>query len=163
MDLNNYFKDIAETHTDILHTEEKPSFFREYSSARVLLDNTFHANLRYAGDNVLVAQFNDDGQIPPPQDDFNRDRRSGSLFILSRIKDKDKEAARLKAIEIRNDILAKFYQDARTKLIPKQFVINDIGTTTIGQMADNFFGIMLTFSFSDKYLYAYNSEKWISA
>ena len=161
MDINNYFKNIAISHIDILHTEENKSFFREYSSATIILDSTFHNNLRYAGNNVLISQFNDDSQLPTPASDFNRNSESGSLYVLSRIIDKDTEAARLKAKELRDDILAKIKQDVRNNNgFEPHFVFDNISSHTIGRIADNFFAIIINFSFSNKFANTYNSEKW---
>jgi len=163
MDLNNYFRTLAEEHILIAHTEEKPTFFREYASARILLDTDFHNNLRKAGDNVLVSQFNDDGNLPLPMNDRFRENPIGSVYIFTRIKTEGIEAARLVAKSIRDDIFARIDHDIRENNIQRDFVINQISPVTIGRVADNFFGIVINISYSQRYKPGYDANKWVSA
>ncbi len=160
MNLNNYFKNIAVSHTEILHSEENKAFFREYASARIILDTDFHKNLRNCGNNILISQFNDDSQLPVPSNDFGRESPSGTLYILSRIFDNDMDAAKGKAKELRNDIYAKMKYDLQERVLPKSFLISNMSSQTIGRIADNFFGIAIHISFSDKYVAPYTQNKW---
>jgi len=53
-DIISYFKNIATSHKKILHTEQKPAFFREFSSRKVILDNSdLLMNMRNSSDVVL--------------------------------------------------------------------------------------------------------------
>jgi len=160
MDLNEYFQQLATEHTDIQHTAEKPAFFREYASSRILLDTDFHNNLRNSGDNVLISQFNDDGILPAPMDDFMMEQPTGTLYILCRIKETGKEAARLKAKEIRNDIYARIRREKRQGALLKDFNITSISPVTIGLVASNFYGVAINISYTQRFEASYDAEKW---
>jgi len=160
MDLNDYFKTLAEEHVDILHTDEHKGYFRSYSSSFVLLDNEFNKNLRVLENNVLISQFNQDAQLPTPMDDFARQNPNGTLYILSRIKDVNYENARLKAIELREDIIARLKYEMRNGALAKQFQITAINSQTIGRVADNFYGIALFIAYEEKYESNYDVDKW---
>lgn len=164
MDLNSYFKTIAEEHVDILHNEDDTvkAYFRSYSSATILLDNEFHKNLRYSKDNILISQFNNDGGLPLPSNDFPWSEPNGTLFILSRIIDTNIEAAISKAIEIRNDILARYKQDLKDGQIDLNFMISSVQSQSIGRIADNYYGIALFISYSETYKNTYDITKWQS-
>jgi len=160
MDLNNYFKTLAEEHVLIQHSEETPAFFREYASARILLDTDFHKNLRNCSDNILISQFNDDGTLPSPNIDFKRQQLTGTLYIASRIQESDIEAARLVARSIRDDIYARFERDIREETIMKGYVVRAISPFTIGRFADNFYCMALNISYEEKYAPTYNQNVW---
>jgi hypothetical protein len=164
MELNDYFKTLAEEHVDILHSDadDNKGYFRSYASATILLDNEFHKNLRWVKQNCLISQFNDDGQIPVPSDDFPRQQPNGTLYILSRIIDGNAESARLKAIEIRNDIYARLSFDSRNGLIEKNFQVSAIQSTSIGRVADNFYGLAVFINYNNKFSVPYNVAKWQS-
>lgn len=162
MDLNSYFKTLAQEHQDILHVdgEDTKAYFRSYSFSTIMLDNEFHKNLRYAKNNILISQFNDDSALPVPQNDYKRQNPSGSLFILSRIIDTDIDSAQKKAIEIRDDIYSRINRDMREGTILRGFQIENINSQTIGRIADNFFGVLMLFTLSESYNATYDQEKW---
>lgn len=160
MDLNIYFKQLAIEHQSVLHTEEKKAFFREYASARILLDTDFHKNLRACGNNVIISQFNDDGPLPVPANDFSREEMIGTLYIFSRIIDANMEAARLVTKSLRNDIYSRIKHDMSEQVIERNFVINQMASTTIGRVADNFYGIAINISYSQKFTAPYDAAKW---
>jgi len=163
MDLNAYFKTLAEQHVDILHNddEENKGYFRSFSSSVVLLDNNFHANLRFAKANVLISQFNQDGQIPIPADDFPRPNPDGTLYILSKIIDGYVEAARVKAIEIRDDIVARIKVEMRNNTLAKNFMVESMQSQSIGRIANDYYSIAMFISYTERDTTVYNSEKWI--
>jgi len=162
MDLNSYFEQLAIEHNEIQHTSEKPAFFREYASARILLDTNFHKNLRNCGNNILISQFNDDGNLPVPTNDFNRENPIGTLYIFSRILASEIEDARLTAKGIRDDIYARLKRDMRSQddIFERGFQIEQISPVTIGRVADNFYGMSLNISYSQKYTAVYDESKW---
>lgn len=162
MDLNNYFKTIATEHIDILHDDlaDNKGYFRSYSSATILLDNEFHKKLRWVKDNAIISQFNDDAQLPTPDNDFPWQTPSGTLYVLSRIIDSDVETARLKAVEIRNDIISRIKYDAGNNTIYKSLQLSSIQSQSVGRIADNFYCVALFISFNEVYKNPYNANKW---
>lgn len=162
MDLNDYFKTLAEEHIDIMHSDadESKGYFRSYSSSTIFLDNEFHKNLRWAKDSLIISQFNDDGQLPIPSNDFPWQGPTGTVYILSRIIDTNTEAAMLKAIELRNDIVSRINYDARNGNIAKTFQLTGIQSQSVGRIADNFYGIAVLISYSETYKNPYNADKW---
>lgn len=160
MDLNAYFLEIATSHTDLAHCQTTKAYFREFTSARILFDSDFHKNLRFAANNLLISQFNNDSALPVPGNDFKRQHPTGSLYILSRIINNDTESARQKTSEICNDILSKIDYDTRHGILPKDFMVKNYQVHTIGRMADNFFGIVLFIGYSENYSAPYNASKW---
>jgi hypothetical protein len=162
MDLNAYFKQLAEEHAEILHSDnaETKGYFRAFNSSSIFIDGEIKDNLRYLSTNAIISQFNEDSSLPVPSNDYNRQTPSGSLFILSRIKDADIESARAKAIEIRNDIYARLKKDMRDGTILKGFQIESIQSSSIGRIASNLYGIVLFFSFTEHFAAPYNADKW---
>lgn len=158
--MNNYFKNIAITHKSILHTEEQPAFFREYSSAKILLSNSdFLVKLRKAKEVVLISQFN--GNIRGSGIDNNTADESGSIFLLQRINVTDYagiDSARINLMEIWNDILSKMKKDIREQnLLLFNFSWQ---VTPIGAIGDNYYGIAVIMSYKKKLCATYNSDRW---
>lgn len=158
--MNTYFENLAKSNTDFAHGQENKAFFREFSSARIMLDSDFHNNLSFCGKNILISQFNDDSQLPPPQNDFPREQATGAIYILTRIFDNDMEQARIKAIRLRDDIYAKIKKDTQENVFTKGLVFGQMSSQTIGRVADNFFGIVVFMSYNTRYSISYDALKW---
>jgi hypothetical protein len=163
-DINAYLKSLAESHADLLHTESHPAFFKEYSTNRILFDNSDFLNkLRYVKDNALVAQFNLEGGWDGPNQSQIHSFQSGAVFILSRLQpDEDAEAARDRCHRIFKDIKARIAFDIDSEIIPPTVSFDmNMRAHPVGMLADKFYGMMYLFSFDD---YAdcleYNAGKW---
>ena len=158
----SFYKECAIHHKEILHTEEKPAFFREFSTAKILFDNSdFLVRMRKANETILVAEFNGDGAIISKNLDQKAREYYGAVFLLEKVKVTDYdgiEAARKKLIEIWEDI------DALTisKIRKGEIIAFDYRTkiTSIGQIADSYYGISIFVSYTQGYCPKYNPEKW---
>jgi len=125
-----FYRQCAIHHKDILHTDEKPAFFREFSSTKILFDNSdFIVRMRKAKKTILVAEFNGDSSIISKNIDAKKREFYGAIFLLQKIKVTDYnaiETERKKLIKIWEDIDALtlhkireneiFIQDYSTKL-----------------------------------------------
>jgi len=160
-DPNEYFKKIAIEHKDIAHTEDAPAFFREYSSIRILFDNSdFLDKMRYAKRFVLVSQFNKDGSITGKTADNKFRVYTGSIFLISRIIDKTIDKAFDDTNEVLEDIISRIEFDMDNENIPLTFRLNDIAIHNIGEIADGYYGIMALLSYFEPTCTEFNAAKW---
>jgi len=157
---NDYFKEIAIHHILLQHTEAKPAFFREFSSSRILIDNSdFLLKMRKSGDNILVSIFN--GEKRYAEDIDNNTRiNTGSILLLKKVKDiTGVDAAREELDGIWEDINAKIKQDIRTSAI--QLFGYSAQAVPIGMIGDSYFGLAFFISYADVYCHFPNTARWI--
>jgi len=152
-DINAYLKSLAESHSDLLHTEEAPSFFKESSTSRMLFNNSDFLNkLRYVKNNALVSQFNLEGGWDGPNQSQTHSFQTGSIFILSRLQptDNDVESARNRCHKIFKDIKARMEFDTDSGTIPETVNFDfNIRSYPLGMLGDNFYGMMYMIAFDD--------------
>ncbi len=158
-DPNNYFKNIAISHIDIKHTEEKPAFFREYSSAKILINNSdLLEKMRYASNIILVSQFNGEKKFADTLDN-NSKTYIGSVFLLKKIiKQVDIDVIRNELSNVWEDIFARIKKEIRTG----QLKIGEVEAqqTPVGAITDNYYGIAVFFSYTEINCHSYNKNKW---
>lgn len=161
---NSYFKQLAIEHVDIKHTDEKPAYFREYSSMRILFNNSdFLDQMRYANRTALVSQFNGDGGISG-KPDSKVQTYTGSIYIITRIIDKDKDEAFALTTKILQDIFARMQEDLDNMIIPITMSLNDIKIISLDEIGDGYYGhtAMMAYKESAECI-AYDSNKWQQA
>ena len=156
-----YFKNIAIAHKQILHTDDKPAFFREFSSSRVILDNSdLLQKMRTAADIVMVSQFNGNTNYNDGIDN-NARTHIGSIFLIKKVKVTDYDAIEVSREELSviwEDIYAKIKKDVRTNVL-KIFNVS-AQKTSIGAIADNYYGISVFFSYSEVICHKYSDDVW---
>jgi len=163
-DPNQYFKQIAESHKEIQHTELAPAFFREYSSSKVLFDNSeFLSKMRYVKRIGIVSQFNNDSNFFGPHADAHFKSISGAVYVIMKVIDKDFQEVQNKTKEIINDIFCKLENDSEQGLISQEINIklNDISFHTLGLIADNYYGAVMFINFFQPFCQTYNPDKWL--
>lgn len=158
--MNEYFKKIAETHKEILHTIDYPAYFREYSSSRLLINNSdFLTNLRNARDIILVSQFN--GDMRGNTIDNNSAHETGAIFLLKRVNIgnfEEIDQARDTLDQIWLDILAKIKKNIReSELLIFDF---DWQKMPLGAIGDNYYGLAIMMSFDRIECANYDVSKW---
>jgi len=160
-DIISYFKNIATSHKKILHTEQKPAFFREFSSRKVILDNSdLLMNMRNSSDVVLVAQFNGETNYADNIDNNTR-THIGSIFLIKKVKSTAYITigeARTELTEVWDDIFAKIKNDIRKNQLP--IFSPSAQTSSIGAIADNYYGISVFFSYSENINHKYSESVW---
>lgn len=163
-DINVYLKILAQMHVELQDTEEKPAFFREFSTSKILFDNSDFLNkMRYAKETVMVSQFNGEGRISGPNEDSLADSNSGAIYILTRANKSNMDEAQLKCKTILKDMVARIVHDKEQNLIPENVNFDLAGEfNNIGMIADSYYGVVLFLSYVDYSLcLQYNSDKWI--
>ncbi len=158
---NKYFKQIAISHVDIADTEEKPAYFREYSSIQILFNNSdFLDKMRYAKRFALVSQWNMDGNINGPNADQKIRTHTGSIYLISRLITKDIDQAYKDTNSVLEEILAKMEEDQTEGKIPFTFNLNDIPIFSLGEIADGYYGHIALMSYKESACKAVDPKKW---
>jgi hypothetical protein len=168
MDLNLYFKNIAENHKSIRHSEQLPAYFREYSSSKIIFGmSDFLSKMGNAKDVILVSQFNNDGNYAGPNHDTWRKDITGTVYLLKRADSDTIDQANSDVYSIWQDILAKMQVDNDDPDLPLgngEFNFRDFYVYTLGMVADSFFGIAIFMTykdFSDGACLVYDSDQWL--
>jgi len=160
-DPNEYFKQIAISHKDIAHTDEEPAYFREYSSIKILFDNSdFLDKMRYAKRFALVSQFNKDGNYTGKTADNKFRIYTGAIYLITRIIDKTIDEAFEATNSVLEDIIARMEYDMDNENIPFTFRLNEIAVHNIGEIADGYYGLTAFMSYLEPACTDYNPEKW---
>ena len=161
-DPNAYFKQLAIEHVDIKHTEDKPAFFREYSTLKILFNNSdFLDKMKLAKRTGLVSQFNEDGSITGPNADNKIRVFTGAIYIITRIIEKDKGEAFIFTNIILKDIIARMQKDLDENNIPITMKLNDIPIRSLDEVADGYYGHMAMLAYTESAeCYEYNADKW---
>ncbi len=157
-----YFRQIATQNKAIAHNDEtNKAFFREFSSAKVLFDNSdFLAKMRDASDTVLVSQFNGEINYDQRIDSGNR-TNVGAIFLLKRVSATYYNAiedARVALIAIWEDIYAKMKHDIETNVICMRSP--DVQTNPVGMIGDSYYGISVFISYDEYVNHRYDASKW---
>jgi len=164
-DANEYFKtEIAEKHKDIAHTEEAPAFFREYSTSKILFDNSdFLSKLRYAKNIALISQFNGEGLLTGANDDSLFYKNTGVIYILKKVFDGNIGAARDKTKEIFKQIIAKMRLDMNPEIrkVPHFFELNNIQIVPVGMIADKYYGLAAFMTFAEPECTEIDADVWL--
>ena len=160
-DPNDYFKTIAETHNKLLHTDDNPAYFREFTSQSVMLNNSdFLLKMRNAKEVCIVSIFNGEKTFADNIDNNSR-TYVGSVFLMKRVKSVSEiNAARIELETIWEDIFAKLKKDIREGVV----VIGHISAqqTPIGYIGDNYYSIAIFLSYSETFCHSYNPAMWTS-
>jgi len=162
---NEYFKSIAISHKEIQHTTENPAFFREFSSSKILFDNSdFLDKLRYAKQTALVSQFNGDSNTFGRSSDNLSKEYMGVVFIISKITDKNIDAVILKTESIIEDIIAKIQYDSDNEILSPalSFKLTNIHASAVGIIANNYYGHAVFLNYTLPNCVAYNQDKWLN-
>ena len=162
---NSYFKEIAEKHKEIAHTEDKPAFFREHSASKLLFDNSDFLNkMRYVKDIALVSQFNGDGYLTGPNDDQLYMKNTGAIYIIKKVFDGNIGAARNKAKEILKQIIAKMRSDKEAEIskVSHFFEMNNIQIVSVGMIADKFYGLAAFMTYAESECTEINPDVWLT-
>ncbi len=165
MDINAYFELLATEHNKIYHTEDAPAFFKEFSTSRIIFDNSdFLAKMRYVKDTALIAQWNEDGGWDGPNHDKRYRYYTGAVILLQRVRDGDITGARSECNSIFEDIISRIEYDSEQGTIPQnvQFYLNETTAHAIGMIADKYYGIMYMMRYRDfASCTPYNPDTWI--
>ncbi len=161
---NDYFKQLAIEHIDIQHTEDKPAYFREYSTVRILFNNSdFLDKMKYMKRTGLVSQFNNDGGTSGGHDSKNR-IFTGAIYVITRIINKSKDEAQAHCKQIMNDIFARMQHDMEGMTIPITTELNNIKYHSLDEIADGFYGLAGLISYQESAeCIVYDSSKWQSS
>lgn len=163
---NDYFKQLAIQHVELQHTEEEPAFFREYSSAKILLHySDFLDNMRYNKRNVLISQFNYESNIGGQNSDSKIDIPTGSIYVIRKKQHEEGNETGdevLKATrQIIEDIVLRLQHDSEQGNFPVSIDMNNIRIVSMGEIADGYWGhtafIQWLESFECK---GYDETKW---
>jgi hypothetical protein len=158
---NDYFKKIAISHVDIAHTDDKPAYFREFSSVKILFNNSdFLDKMRYAKRFALVSQFNKDGNYSGPNSDSLFRNYTGAIYLISRIIDKTIDQAFTDTNRVLDDIIAKIGNDMDTEQIPFTFRLNEISVHSLGEIADGYYGLVAFLSYIEPSCNVFDAAKW---
>ncbi|NHZ84402.1 MAG: hypothetical protein GWP19_00795 [Planctomycetia bacterium] len=160
-DPNAYFKEVAISNKEIKHTDKTPAFFREYSLINILFNNSdFLDKMRYAGRYVLVSQWNRDGGYAGPNIDNKRRIYTGAIYLISRIIDKTIDQAYSETSRTIDDIISKIEYDQDQGQFPLTMRTNEITITSLGQIADGYYGLAAFMSYFESACNVYDQKKW---
>lgn len=166
MDVNDYFKQLAISHKDILHTEDAPAYFREYSSAKILFGNSdFLTKMRYTKNIALISQFNKDGSYSGTDDDRFRKNNIGTIYLIKKVKANEVDDAFDSTYAVWQDIYTKMVKDEGDEVFGAiNFKFRESYVHSLGMIADGFYGIAVFINyddFQDGSCLIYDAEKWI--
>lgn len=160
-DPNAYFKQIAISNKEIMHTDEKPAYFREYSLINILFNNSdFLDKMRYAARYALVSQWNQDGNYGGPNTDNKLRTQTGAIYLISRIITKTIDQAYKETSATLDDIIAKIEKDQDEGNFPLTLKTNEIAITSLGQIADGYYGLGAFMSYQESACTVYDANKW---
>lgn len=167
MDPNEYFKGLAISHKDIKHTENKPAYFREYSSANILFGiSDFFPKMGIAGSVSLVSQFNKDGNYEGSNDDSLKKVNTGTIYIIKKVKSNNIDGAFNDTYAIWQDIFTKIKKDEAEgvfNVCEVNFKFGDSRVFALGMIADGYYGIAVFINImdpSDGSVLEYDPDKW---
>jgi hypothetical protein len=149
--MTDLIKKYATEHKLLMHTEEKPTFFYELSSSKIMLNfSEFLTQQRYAGKNIVVVQFAGDGAVFGPSIDQRLRSYTGSIFFLSKIDIREKEGRKKAirtAITIWEDFDDRLITETRAAKIKEKIDTTSIGIHVLGLLGDMYTGIVVNMSF----------------
>ncbi|RYD75285.1 MAG: hypothetical protein EOP55_13745 [Sphingobacteriales bacterium] len=154
-----HFKNLAEKHKSILHTDSSKAFFYIESVDEL---TEFDKGLALMKKDVCMLLVASGGEFDDNNSENHTDEQTGEIYILMRKKNASKiNDLYSGAKEILKECLARTKQDFRINPNPhKRFRISKIPYQKVGPMNDLWYGYMATVTFVCPFGYTVNSGTW---
>lgn len=152
----DYFKQAAENHLQLEHTETNKSFY-------FLSYDEILKNLKPAVKFPCLFLENPDGEYDDNFSDNIRDNKRGAFMILNHIGARSTVDEKMELVdqcwEIGTDIISKMWNDRKKRTI-SGFTPGSVRYQMVGPILDNCYGYRWEFSFDQPAEIKFDATKW---